>query len=618
VGLLAERHDQLQVIGALRRDLGKSGVRAAFVLVLSLLALAPIASASDESALRAEAAAHHQWHALIHSRAGVPQIRDPEFLLSAAAFSPRAELEASLTRLKADPAAACRFPARATWLAQRGLLPPVSLQHCPDVVEFRQRAPIDRVELVFASESITSPASMLGHIFLKISGNLADGGRTEHAISFFTDAETWNYPKLLFDSLVIGKRGYFALAPFETAMRQYLVEEQRTVWLVPLRFTPAQTEVFGLHLLELKNTRLTYFFQDYNCATLVHFLLSVGDRPLPDYSQWMTPKDIVRQVTEADMADASGVAMPSRVLARLIASDADVAGLADAVLNNRLDEWRPTADGRGYLQWSFAQSFNRLAREERRISADAAQRNEAALRPWAASQFAGYAISPDLRFEPARAPQETQWLVEAGRRGGRAGVDVTFRPVSHELDDDNRSYVAETEMQLLTPTLRLEDGGRASLDRFVVYAMRSLQPHDALLGGFSARFDMRWDSQWSARSGRRALFLVSGGAGRTWRLTPDLDVYALANVGAGARSSEVFAYGGVDVGAIVRAVWDTKLHLTATRAYNEANSGRATDRVSLVLSHYLRKDLTVRVRASLQRQDAQRERQAQLGLVWMY
>lgn len=618
MGLFADRHDQLQVIGALRRDLGKSGVRAAFVLVLSLLALAPIASASDESALRAEAAAHHQWHALIHSRAGVPQIRDPEFLLSAAAFSPRAELDASLARLKADPGAACRFPARATWLSQRGLLPAVSLHHCPEVVEFRQRAPIDRVDLVFASESITSPASMLGHIFLNISGNLAEGGRTEHAISFFTDAETWNYPKLLFDSLVIGKRGYFALAPFETAMRQYLVEEQRTVWLVPMRFTPAQTEVFGLHLLELKHTRLTYFFQDYNCATLVHFLLSLGDRPLPDYSQWMTPKDIVRQVTDADMAGASSVVMPSRVLARLISSDADVAGLADAVLNTRLDEWRPTADGQGYLQWSFAQSFNRLAREERRITADAAQRNEVALRPWAAGQFAGYAISPDPRFDPARAPQETQWLVEAGRRGGKAGVDVTFRPVSHELDDDNRSYVAETEMQLLTPTLRLEEGGRATVDRFVVYAMRSLQPHDALLGGFSARFDMRWDSQWSALAGRRAFFLVSGGAGRTWRLTPDLDFYALANVGAAARSSTSFMYGSFDAGAIVRAVWDTKLHVTVSRAYNEADSGRASTRASVALSHYVRRDLTLRLRAGAQRQDGRMERQASLGATWMY
>ncbi len=606
------------MIEALRRDLNKSGVSAAFVLVLCLLGLAPAASASDQATARNEAAAHHQWLALIHSRGGIAQIRDPEFLLSAAGFSPRAELDATLVRLRDDPAARCRFPARTVWLKQRGLLEDASLDHCPEVVEFRARAPIDRVEAVFASESITSPASMLGHIFLKVSGTRADGTRAEHAISFFTDAETWNYPKLLFDSLVIGKRGYFALAPFDTALRQYLTEEQRTVWLVPVRFSASQVEVFSLHLLELKNTRLTYFFQDYNCATLVHFLLSVGDRPLPDYSQWMTPKDIVRQVADADMAGASTVAMPSRVLARLVASDADVAGIADDVLQARLDQWQPAPDTRGYLQWSFAQSFNRLAREEGRISPEVARRNEEALRPWAMTQYAGYAISPDPRFDPTRAPQETQWLFEGGTRGGKSGLNITFRPVSHELDDDNRSYLAETEMQLLTPTLRVEHGGRASLDRLVIYAMRSLQPHDRLLGGLSARFDLRWDSQWHPLSGRRQFLLVSGGAGRTWRPAPDLDIYALASVGAGARRSDAFAFGGVDAGLIVRAVWDSKIHVSAARSWNEANGRRASDRVGLVVSHYVRRNLTVRVRAATQRQDARYERLAEIGLTWMY
>ena len=52
---------------------------------------------------------------------------------------------------------------------------------------------------------------------------------------------------------------------------------------------------------ELKHAKLTYFFQDYNCATLLHFVLSLGDRPLPETPGWMTPKDVVRQLSMAGM-----------------------------------------------------------------------------------------------------------------------------------------------------------------------------------------------------------------------------------------------------------------------------------------------------------------------------
>jgi hypothetical protein len=213
----------------------------------------------------------------------------------------------------------CRFPARYYWLRQELNAPELALDRCADVVEFSDRAPLDDIALVFASENIAEPASMLGHAFLKFSGMNAQRQEISHAISFFTDAETINLPKLLFDSMVVGKNGYFSLSPFYEQRQLYVDTEQRSLWQYHLNFNATQKNLIRLHLLELKQTHLTYFFQRYNCATVIRFIIALSGASMPDTGWWVTPRSLVQSVNEAGLVDTTTIISPSRWVVRALA-----------------------------------------------------------------------------------------------------------------------------------------------------------------------------------------------------------------------------------------------------------------------------------------------------------
>lgn len=46
---------------------------------------------------------------------------------------------------------------------------------CSDVREFRAKAPAEQISLVFASEDLARPASMMGHAFLELAGRARSG-----------------------------------------------------------------------------------------------------------------------------------------------------------------------------------------------------------------------------------------------------------------------------------------------------------------------------------------------------------------------------------------------------------------------------------------------------------
>lgn len=190
----------------------ESGFTAAFFCLLFGCALmagmacttqAAEATSADTyiATLQAQALQHQldrssKWSALLHVSEGAPRIKDRQFILSLDHFSPREELLQTIAYLYGPQSAeaVCRFPARYAWLQAEAGLPLLPLDHCTELQELMTRAPADTLSLVFASENLSQPSSMMGHLFLKTSGHTADGRKVEHAISFFTDAGTINLP----------------------------------------------------------------------------------------------------------------------------------------------------------------------------------------------------------------------------------------------------------------------------------------------------------------------------------------------------------------------------------------------------------------------------------------
>lgn len=511
----------------------KSGLAAFFVLAgaqaVAHQAIAPadLERRMDELGLDR----HPVWSSLLHLEAGQPQIHDSGFVLSQGRFSPRAELSATLAMLYADAQAVCRFPARYLWLQDQLNLPKLPLDRCPEWKELRIRAPLDTLSLVFVTESVVLPASMMGHAFLELSGRTPDGQLVAHALSFYTPAETYNLPKLYWQAMVTGKQGVFALAPFEEVRAKYLEDEKRNLWLYRLQTSEKERMLIQAHMLELKQTRLLYWFHSYNCATLLRNLLALSGRMPPSREPWETPKDLVRAATQAGLVSRTEVLLTNEWLVDQLhqrSSGLD-AGQRDLLSKARLDVL--LANQRITLaQWEAGQRS--LAPQEGQIS-----------------------LATDL--DPAHSQPDAQMGFSLERRGAESRGRLTFVPMSHQFLDRQAQSQAETELEFMSAAISWAEAARVRLDQLNIYAMRSLNPWNDTTRRLSSEFKVGYGQSVShSRVGRG--WQLRFGLGATWRLHPRADFYGLGGVSQGKGAEGQQSWGSAEVGTVLRLTGQTK------------------------------------------------------------
>ena len=592
----------------------RSGLRAAFAL---LSAAAPFMAAAAPDLDRL--AADPTWAALLHVRQGEPMVRDPGFVLTLPQFSLRAELQATVTLLQGDDAQAlCRFPARYTWLRAQGAVRERSLAHCSDLAEFRARAPMEQVALVFASETLSQPSSMMGHVFLKLGGHDAAGAFREHAISFYTEPVTWNLPRLFWRSLVAGMPGYFTLGPYADQVRSYVEREGRNLWEHPLQLDAAQRELLQAHLLELRPVQFTYYFQRYNCATLVQQVLAVVQpRVLDQPDLWTTPKDVVRAAQQAGLlGPAQALSAPRwtlHLLDQALTSD-DVTAVRQAVARETLPSASGT-DPRGFLRQQAALALNQqwVSGGQRSPEAGAAYRQRLE-----AAAPADLTLASNPAFSPAAAPPDTQLSVSLQRRDGDDALVVSFLPASHRLEDRNDMYFNESALRLFEVALSQSLHGRgARVERATVYAVESLLPRDRFTGGLSGRFKISHEPQAGGDLKPRSALLVEGGLGLTQRLGQDLDLFALATAGAGARRG-AYLYAAPTAGFVLRQVFQMKAVVSLSMLHNGLGDGRTAREWQWTQAKYLGPNWTLVGRYVQRERRDRREREAELQLKHLF
>lgn len=592
----------------------RSGLRAAFALLCAAVAAAP-AAAADLDAL----AAHPTWAALLHVRDGDPMVRDPAFLLTLSQFSPRAELQATLALLQsANGEGVCRFPARYLWLRSQGAMPERSLAHCADLVEFNARAPMEQVALVFASETLSQPSSMMGHVFLKLSGHDGTGVAREHAISFFTEPVTWNLPRLFWRSLVAGMPGFFTLGPYAEQVQGYVGREGRNLWEHPLRLDTAQRHLLQAHLMELRPVQFTYYFQRYNCATLVKQLLAVVKPEVSAQTDlWTTPKDVVRAAQGAGLLEPAQALSAARWTLHLLdqaLTAEDVAAVRQAVATEDV----PLAqadDARGFLRQQAA-----LALNQRWVSTGlrTPEVGTAYQRRLQAAAQSDLALTSSPVFSPSAAPPDAQIAVGLQRRDGDESVVVEFLPASHRLEDRNDMYFNESSLRLFEVALAQSLRGKGTrVERATVYAVESLLPQDRFSGGLSGRFKISHEPQAGSDLRSRSSFVIEGGLGLTRRFGRDLDVFALATAGLGARDG-AYLYAQPSVGFVLRQVFDMKAVVTLSALHNGLGDGRTAREWQWTQAKYFGPNWTVVGSYTLRELGDRRQRQAELRLKHLF
>ena len=247
------------------------------------------------------------WHNMLHFD-GQPNLVADGFFLSQSNFSPKNEFIASFKHLQESKT--CRFVARYKFinheLSKLGIQFQLPARQCEDYDVYRANVPAKELELVFASEILSSPTSMLGHVFLKANGSNLNGDNVEHTLSFFNEITTSNPVSLFSEALITGMPGYFIIRPFSESINRYIIDENRNLYTYSLEAEQYRTDILMAHLWELKQIKINYLFQSYNCATMTLFLLSLLEEDVVlDKGLWVTPIDVVKAAKNRELITAS-------------------------------------------------------------------------------------------------------------------------------------------------------------------------------------------------------------------------------------------------------------------------------------------------------------------------
>lgn len=132
--------------------------------------------------------------------------------------------------------------------------------------EYEQKVVFDRVSLVIAAENNASPASAMGHSFLKISGN-----GYEHAFSYYA---VLNGAASYLKTLAGKAEGAYVLSPYSQKAAEYLLSENRSLWEFELDLNDAEKRLLKKRVKEKKNKQEAYSFVFHNCNTALENLLS--------------------------------------------------------------------------------------------------------------------------------------------------------------------------------------------------------------------------------------------------------------------------------------------------------------------------------------------------------
>lgn len=592
----------------------KSGFFAVFFWLLLIFQAAIITPASGEETsnqsipaqlfdLAQKAALYQQptWLALMHTANGRSNITDQTFLLSLPEFSPVRELQLTIDFLySGSPTNVCRFPARYLWLRHNLPAPELPLDKCPDVLEFKTKVPLDEISLVFASERISQPASMLGHAFLKFSGKNYQGQDLSHAISFYTDADSINLPKLLFDSLVIGKQGYFSLSPYYENQKRYVDEELRNIWVYKLDLDPYQKELIRMHILELKQINLTYFFQKYNCATVLNFIIAVSGKDMPETGWWITPKDLIKNSQHAGLIANTEVVTPSSWFYRALADQ--IPSTEQSVIRGQIkqglvvDNIDQSGSDSGYIRLQFSAAYNQYAYLDGKLNNKLWQTNEKIITENIKNYYPDKAISSGNRNNPIDSPGDSQITLTIKNEIRGNSLELTVLPVSHTLSDDNRSYASETSLQLFATTIKIPDNnGRPEIEKLVIFDMLSLIPYDEIVGGVSTHLHISDEPQLNNLLNPRRVFSTSAAIGLTKRPVNDIDFYTLFGGGIGYAQDRGYIYSTFEAGTIIREILDMKSILSLTRTDNQIDAGSHYYSISGTQSKFINKTKTLSI-----------------------
>lgn len=466
------------------------------------------------------------WRLLLHFGKNdlESQADSPGFFLSPAGKrDPKAELEATIRGVLADPAGAapdaharCRFPARTRFLATTLGFDELALAPaaCPEYDKWRASVEAGSATLVFASAQVEVPASMYGHTFLRLDKPGMRTGSTllSTIVNYSATPDSANPIVYTIKGLNGGFPGRFQAMPYFVKVAEYTNHESRELWEYPLSLDGSQLDWLLRHLWELDSTHFDYYFLTENCSYHLLALLELAapERPLKDrFRRWTIPVDTVRAARAAGFV-GEPVLRPSHLsqlrarrdllepaerdlVARL--SDASIKDLDYASLGALAPERQALVLDTAFDYLKYRYGFVGPADE-------AAVRRERALL-LERSTLKAPSVRPVVPKRPSPDTGHLSMHAGAGVRVGGTSEkphvtqEIQWRPALHDLLDPPPGYSDATQLDMFSWRVRVDPGAAGdrkdgldvvSLERFDAVSVDMLRPWEEWVHGSSWGF----------------------------------------------------------------------------------------------------------------------------------
>jgi len=199
----------------------------------------------------------------------------------------------------------CLFPARLQFIRKHvdfSILKPLPKISCPKFKKWRNDINAKSISIMFASGYMSNPASMYGHLLLKINKKSPNANNLlNYSLNYGAIVPDNENPVIYVAKGIMG--GYQAAysdKQFYRHQHNYSDIELRDMWEYQLKLSQADVDLLIAHIWELLDKQFNYYFIDENCAFHIAKLLElVLDQPLINNdSLWVLPSAVAQGLME--------------------------------------------------------------------------------------------------------------------------------------------------------------------------------------------------------------------------------------------------------------------------------------------------------------------------------
>lgn len=521
----------------------------------------------------------HVWHRLLHlDSKDNPSISSPSFILSHENFTPKNELIKTINSFFEDNQSMCKFPARYFWIKQELSLSDLDFpsKTCVGFDDYLNKIGAKDLKLVFVSEQVSNPSSMMGHTFFKLEGIDKNKKSIQHAVSLFTVIDTYNIPHLLLKSTVTGMKGFFTLSPYKTQVNRYLNTEERNVWEYELNLSKFQKELIYYHFWELKEVDITYLFTGFNCATIIEDMLGIADKDYKnDSSLWVTPKDAIKKANSYNLIKKT-IMMPSSVwelnmLCESLPVD-KTESIQNIVFNKQLEKLESfhysddinTKQLEVELMGTYA---NYLGNNSNIFDVD----DVSSVNEIIKTHNNDYSIDLSKYKNPLNTSNDSQISISYQNANHQRDMKINILPASNTLYDDNREYFSESSLSIGEFSL-LVNKDKVYIDTINLFAMKSLIPWNSLTKDLSSDFKFSYEKQYTNNLNEFHAVNISGGFGVSKKIGNDIYIFGLMDIGLAYGNKTLYPYCFPQLGLMIYELFNMKSTLEYKYLYNQDDS----------------------------------------------